>query len=211
MTTEAKVEVIDICPRGLVWEIGQTYAADCFIVPVSFHAIDSGWRSYGASAQAVRVERWTELREPLVGIQIMAYRPDLPPTGVFESLLGIDGVDPVAGPSEDTIAGRPAVVADVDTAPDPTYNPVQDTYECSPVGFSLQWGFDNWPGYPLMLEDRSGGTNEFGLGACYRFRIWVVELAGSSITIAAIVFDPDRFDELIGDAEELLATLAPGG
>lgn len=164
---------IDICPRGLVWDPGTAYVADCFIVPVAFQTDTSGWRSFGGSVQAIRVGLW-EGNSELVGIQLLAYESTLSPEDVLELVLAIDGVETVAGPSAATVASWSGVSADIRTAPDPVPRVGQEPEECSRPRFVLRWFFDGWPGYPLLREF----PDEFGLGACYLFRVWVIDVEG---------------------------------
>jgi hypothetical protein len=195
---------IDICPRGLVWDPGTTYFADCFIFPIAFQTDEPGWRSFGGSVQVVRAELWGE-HGGLVGVQLLGYESTLSPENVLELILAIDGVETVTAPAVATIASWSGVTADVRTAPDP--QPARSdgsTADCSSPRYALRWFFDAWPGYPLLLAF----PDEFGLGACYRFRVWVLDVDGVSITITAVVFDPDRFEERVGAAEELLASLS---
>ena len=48
--TAAEDEPVDICPRGLLWEVDVVYTAECFLTPVTFRPTGDGWRSYGASS-----------------------------------------------------------------------------------------------------------------------------------------------------------------
>lgn len=207
-TTITVVEPTDACSRGLVWSKGESYAASCFIVPVVVTPSTSGWRSFGASAAAFRFELWNEEREPLLGVQLLAHEPELEPSDAIESVLDIVGIDPISEPTSAMIGGWLAASIDVETAPDPAFAPRQEPEECSRQGSSLQWGYDSWPGYPLVIENRIGGTHEFGLGACLRFRIWAIDMNGTTITATAVAFDTERFDERIGEAASLLETLS---
>lgn len=204
--TEAADEPVDICPRGLVWEADAPYTAECFLTAVTFRPTAEGWRSYGASSVGIRLERPSPDRVSEVGVQLLAYKPELKPDAVLASLLDIDGVEPTSPVSTTSLGQRSAATVDVRTDPDPTPHPVKEDYECSPDGSALQWGYDAWPGYPLVIEDQGQGTHEYGLGACHHFRIWAVDLGDVTITVIALIYNSDAFDQLVTIAEDLLAT-----
>lgn len=202
-TTSIDDTPTDICARGVVWEPGTTYIAECFLVPVAFRPATAGWRSFGGNLQAAQAELWGG-EGALVGVQLLGYESEIPHAEVLDLILAIDGVEEITPPREATIASWSGVTTDIRTEPDTSpARPTQEPEECSRTGFALKWFFDAWPGYPLVVEF----PREYGLGACYRFRVWVLDVEGESITVMAVVFDPDRFEERIGDAEELLATM----
>lgn len=200
----AEDEPVDICPRGLVWEVDVSYRAECFFAPVTFRPNADGWRSYGVSSVVVRAERRNTDRQPEVGVQLLAYKPELDPDPVLASILDIDGVEATSPVRTTSLGQRNAVTVDVRTNPDPSRLNT-DLGECSQDELALQWPFDASRGYPLVLGSRGVGTWEYGLGACHRFRIWAVDLGDVTITVIAIVFDGEAFDQLIRTAEDLLA------
>ena len=203
-TTTAADEPVDICPRGLVWEVNAVYTAQCFFTPVTFRPTDDGWRSFGANSVVLRVGRLDAGRQPEVGVQLLAYKPELEPDPVLSSILDIDGVDAVSPVRTTSLGQWNAVTVDVRTQPDPSQLNV-DLGDCSRNELALQWPYDASRGYPLVLGSRGVGSWEYGLGACHRFRLWAVDLGDITITVIAIVYDSEAFDELVTIAEDLLA------
>lgn len=179
---------------GLTWDPGGTYTADSFLVPVRFTPDRDGWLSRGAAA------RWASMwfDDDLDGdsdatLTLMAHRPATDPDVLVSEILQIDGVRQMTPAVEQTLGSRTMIVVDVEGEPDPQGGSVS---ECS-VPASGQ--FTTGAGYELFDD-----VTSFGVPACFRSRIWIVEVDGSALTLVGTVEDEDAFDDLIYWLEDLL-------
>lgn len=209
-STSVVTERVDICARGLLWDVGSIYRAECFIVPLSFEPDEDGWRSAGGGDLRIRID-W---REPggdvAIRMAVLVYEPHLEPASVLERILAIDGVNAVGGSRAVSVGAHDTLTVDVDTDPDPQSG--SSSRECSSHQGLVTWGYDAWPGYPLVVDSRSlGGTYEYGLGACATFRIWAVDIEGTTVTVLATTDDQSRFEELRPTVERLLESLSVDG
>lgn len=204
-TTLEAEEPVDICPRGVVWEPGTTYSADCFLVPVTFEAGDAGWRSSGARARAAVMTNIDSGSGHAIRVGLLAYRPDLEAESVLDSVLSIEGVVALTDRVHVVVAGHDALTVDAETA---SKADDQSGFPCVEDSFAVALGQPGRgvasAGYTLVDAGMSG---RFGMGACRTFRIWVFEAAGSVVTVVATPDDPDRFDDAIAVVERLLDSM----
>lgn len=208
-TTTPPAGPIDICGRGTVWEVGATYVARCFIIPLGFTPRTDGWTASGAL-----LEWWTGFwaepgtTGPALRYATLAFRPDEDPDDILESILTIDGVNPESDVGRSTTAGIDVRSVDVSTEPSlgSWSQAGQDCLVTPQSAIDLYEG--NAPGYPLVDFQRLGSPGKlFGLGACWKFRIWVVASDDTAATIIATVNDLNRFDDLIPMMDELVETI----
>lgn len=179
---------------GLVWEAGGTYTADSFVVPVSFTPDRGGWLSRGAASQWAAM--WFD--DDLDGasdatLTLMAYRPATDPEVLVSEILQIDGVRQLTPAVEQTIGTRTMIVVDVEGDPEPQGGSVS---ECS---LPASGQFTTSAGYEFFDD-----VTSFGIPACYRSRVWIVEVDDNTLTLVGTVEDEDRFDDLVRWLEDLL-------
>lgn len=207
-TTTVVTERVDICSRGLLWEVGSIYGAGCFIVPLSFEPDEEGWRSGGGGNNWVRID-WRETGgDVAIRMAALAYEPQSDPASVLDQIIAIDGVNAQGISRGVSVGTHSATTVDVHTDPDPQPE-VLDFDECSSDQGLVTWGYDVWPGYPLVYDPQSS-TEEFGLGACATFRIWAVDMDGTTVTILATTEEQARFEELMPTVERLLESMSVG-
>ena len=179
---------------GLEWEPSVTYQAESFVVPLSFTVDREGWISRGAD------RRWTEVwfDEDMDGsadvtLTFLAHRPGLDPDSLVTEIMRTDGVRQLTPAVERTIGTTTMVVVDVEGDVDPQGTGLA---ECSQPA-SAQ--FTSIAGHELFEDGAS-----FGIPACYRSRIWIFDVNGSTITAIGVVAEEDAFDELVVILEVLL-------
>lgn len=184
---------LEIPERAFVWEPG-TYTTNRFLVPLSFTVEVEGWRSSGAE------DDWVMLAyvqpgatDRVATIVVLAYRPDNSVEAVLDAITSIDGVSAMSDPNSTVIGGFDALVVDVEGAPG-----TSRTGDCLLVA-SVRFSLDS-PGYVLLTE----GINGFGIPACYRTRVWVVGVDGTTVTMIATTEDAEDFERLMAAAEQLL-------
>lgn len=197
-TTTTDAGPVDIPGRSISWEPG-VYTTDRFLVPMSFAVDVSGWRSFGVEAEWFEVA----LVEPgdntiAVSLVIVAYRPGDGVDELVAAITSIEGVSALSEPTPEVVGGFDAMVVDVEGTPDPTFASGGGR-ECSEPGGTARFFFDG-AGYQLFTK----GINAFGIPACYRSRVWVVDVDGSTITMIGTVDETDDFDRLMPDVEHLL-------
>lgn len=124
---------------------------------------------------------------------------------VAESILQIEGVDLISDPVEMNIAGMDAIAFDV--FGQEKASSLED-FQCT-----TQLGRWNWEssGYPLVAftEETEDGW-EYGIPACFRSRVWIVNSDRGPVTIVATPFDRDQYEELVSIVDPLLATVVIG-
>lgn len=209
-TTELVVEPVDICARGTVWDAGSTYAAPCFLVPLSFQPAEDGWRSVGVGVEWLEA-LWVDpaTSEQSIRFGTLAFRPSDGPEEVMDSILALEGVTALTDPVATAIGGADAVTVDLETAPVDLAG--QENLCAKSVAYGINLP-DARGSILLDITALTGGANRtFGLGACLTFRVWVVEAEGNTITVLATTEDEARFDEMIDVVERLLETTTFGG
>lgn len=179
---------------GLAWEPGVPYSADSFVVPVQFTANRDGWLSRGAD------RRWASLwfDEDLDGstdatLTLMAHMPTTDPDVLVSEILQTEGVRQLTPAVEQTVGERKMIVVDVEGEPEPQGGSVSECSRPASAQFTTGAGYE-------FFED--GGS--FGIPACYRSRVWIVEIDGSALTIVGVVEDEAEFDDLMMWLEALL-------
>lgn len=187
------------------WDEGGSYVASRFFTPVVFDNPPPGWMSRGAGQRWVSLVWTSPDTGHEVAVNILAYETGLVRSGVADAILAIEGVDLVEDRVGTTVAGHEAITFDV-------FGQEKDSsladYQCTTQGG--RWNWDS-SGYPLVLfTDETEEGWEYGIPACFRSRVWVIDSDAGPVTIVATPLDPDRFEELLSGVEPLLATMAFG-
>lgn len=194
-------EAVDICNRGKVWEPGTTYSADCFLVPVSFEPVDTGWRSQGVGVDRMLLT-WIENEgadEPTAQVGVVAYRPADSASEVVDVIVDFVDVEAVSERTQVAVGGHRAVVIDIQHG-ESSRTQYEDPCFRIDAGLRLP---GELPGERLTPE----GLTTVGLGPCQVFRVWAVSATRGTVTIVAAFSDTDRFDELMPVVERLLDTM----
>jgi hypothetical protein len=198
-TTTESLGPIDICRgRAEVWEAGRTYAAECFVEPVAFVPETDDWNSFGADGRWV-ILRWADPGSAVTGtLSLLAYRQAESVRSAIDQVLAArEQVVPVSDVRDDTVAGRPALVADVEGAR-------ADARDAGPC--RDQWELFSPP--PI------------GFQSCAFSRVWAVDAGDTRITVIGTIRDPEAagedgpdralFDRLIPELERLLDSMSFG-
>ena len=205
-TSTVVAERVDICSRGraIVWEPGQTYAAGCFLVPVSFAPVDSGWRTSRVEGDRFVVTLVEEGRS-VAEVALLGYQPSSGLNVVADSILDIEGLTVVSDRSDVTVGGWPAAEFEVESGLDPGQG-AQLWGDCH--SRTLGTGIAvNGPGFRLLYGGL-GETDEFGFSPCRTFRVWVVDAAGVVITMIATADEEPTLREAMPTIERLLASMS---
>lgn len=204
---------VDICPRGLVWEPGTTYIADCFVVSVAFEPTEHGWRSVAVGAEWIE-GTWIDpdTSTPALQYVLLAYEPSESPGDVIESIVNREGVDAISAVRHESIAGHTSLRIDVTTKPEaPMSSPVGRGGCTTTLTHSLNLFGGERPGYVLMDRLNMGGSRSvYGLGACLAFRIWAIDVDGATMTLIAASVDTDRLPDVGALVESLFASVVFG-
>lgn len=179
---------------GLVWEQGAVYTADSFLVPVRFVPNREGWLSRGAGP------RWASLwfDEDLDGVRdatltLMAYRPRIDPEVLVSEILQTEGVRQLTPAVEQPLGTNTVIVVDVEGDPEPQGGSVSECSQPPSAQFTTGAGYE-------LFDDQGS----FGIPACYRSRIWIIEVADNALTIVGVAEDEDDFEDLMMWLEALL-------
>lgn len=180
----------------LAWTPGTEYRTNSFLVPVSFVVDREGWISRGAGPQHAALWFDEDLDEEIdATLTVMAYRSADTPDELVTNIVLTEGVRQLGPAVERFIGERATVVVDVAGDPDPQSAGLS---ECS-IPASAQ--FNSVAGHELFT---AGGT--FGIPACYRSRIWILQAGGATLTVVGVASDEDEFDRLMTMVEGLLET-----
>jgi len=179
---------------GLKWEPGAVYTAESFLVPVSFTPDRQGWLSRGAAPQWAAM--WFD--DDLDGardatLTLMAYRPATEPEVLVSEILQIDGIRQLTPAVEQTLGERTMIVVDVEGDPEPQGGSVSECSQPASAQFTTSAGYE-------FFDD---GTS-FGIPACFRSRMWIVEIDDNALIFVGTVEDADRFDDLMHWLEDML-------
>ena len=206
VTSVVEETAVSICGRGLPWDIGTTYVADCFVHPISFLPQDDGWVSSGATDTEVRL-RWNDPadRDVSVRIAIIAYRINEAPTAVLETIIDVDGVSSVEGPDPVEVAGVTGIVVGLEGAPEADgfpHDPARDgcTSDSAVWLTNDQFGHGFFPMGSLII----------GVGACDLVQAWIVDVDGLTLTLLAGTVDPADHQIAVDAAERLFASMSFG-
>lgn len=206
-TTLPVATSVDLCRgRGIVWEPGVDYTADCFIVPVSFAPGDEGWRTNGASGEWVLVTL-AEGGVPVAEVALLAYRPSAGTESIVDSILELDGLTVVSEQRDVTAGGLRAVTFDVVSAPDPSSTVAVPIDECNSLSVGVVIGAAGGPGWPLLESGGLDGDHNYGFSPCRAFRVWVVDVRGTVVTVLAAADTEVALTEAMPRIERLLAAL----
>ena len=193
---------VEIPGRALVLDPG-VYTANRFLAPVTFKVDVSGWRTSGAEDDWVGLSYVEEEANTVAAsLIIIAYRPTDTVDEVLGAITSIEGVTVLSDPMPTVVDGRDASVVDVDGTPDSTVIGGGVRRECSDPGGSGRFFFDG-PGYQLF----SKGLFAFGIPACHRSRVWVVDVDSTTITMIGTTDDTNDFARLVSEIEHFLKGL----
>ena len=204
-TTMTVAEAVDICRSGtaIVWKPGQTHVATCFLLPLSFTPREGGWRTFSVQEDRLHVTL-AEAGAPVAEVAILAYRPSAGLDAVADSILALEGPTVVADPTDVTLNGKPAVTFDVSTPPDPSSEPGWN--ECHTLSLGTVIAAQDGPGWRLF-EGGLDGTDAYGLAPCRTFRVWVVEIAGVTVTFIATADEEPTLREAMPTIERHLDSM----
>ncbi|HUP16799.1 MAG TPA: hypothetical protein VM848_12205 [Acidimicrobiia bacterium] len=191
---------VDIPGRAFVLEPGL-YTTNRFLVPLTFNVDVSGWRTSGAEDDWVGVSYVEEGANTIAAsLIIIAYRSTDTVDAVLGAITSIEGVTVLSDPMPTVVGGRDASVLDVHGTPDPTVvGNGSNREECSYPGGSGRFFFDG-PGYQLFSKE----IHAFGIPACYRSRVWVVDVDSTTITMIGTTDDTSDFARLVSEIEHFL-------
>lgn len=205
-------ESVDLCPRGIAWEVGRSYVADCFLVPVRFAPTIDGWRSRGVGAEWIEAT-WIdpEVSGSTLNFVLLAYEPTRATEEVMAMILDIDGVQGTSEAQPALVAGRTGKRIDVSTDP----APANDSSQGRRGGCSNSYDravdlYFTGPGYILLDRIGSSGGSVYGLGACFAFRIWVIEVDGFALTLIVAATHPDQLEAAASAVMSLFDTAVLG-
>ena len=171
-------------------------------MPLTLNVDVSGWWTSGAEDDWVGVAYVEEGANTVAAsLVIIAYLPTDTVEAVLGAITSIEGVLVLSDPMPTVVDGRDATVVDVDGTPDSTATGTRRR-ECSEPGGSGRFFFDG-PGYQLF----SKGLFAVGIPACFRSRVWVVDVDGTTITMIGTTDDTDEFSRLVPEIEHLLKGL----
>lgn len=197
---------VDLCPRGMAWDTGVAYVADCFIVSVTFEPTVEGWRSRGVGAEWIE-GTWIdpETSTPSVHFALLAYESSKAPEEVIASIVDIDGVNATSEIQSALVAGRTGLQVDVITDPAPANNHTHGRRGGCSTDFDHALDLSLFsPGYILM--DRIGFSSfgsVYGLGACFAFRIWAIEVDGFTLTLIVAAPHSDELEPAASSVQSL--------
>ena len=191
----------------LKWTAGDSYVADDFWVPVSITPADDGWWSLGVTEVWLYLQ-WHDGDSSLFDLDmvVLAHAPNAAVADVVTAITGDEAVDVTAEPTATTVANRDGVVVDVVVPGE-----IDEDEEIVFRGHARS--IAALQGLRLFVESdpTSGqggsvaGTFGFGVRRGRKARIWVLDVAGSTITGIAAASDPEAFDALAPVAERLVA------
>jgi hypothetical protein len=203
-TTTLSPGPVEIPGSALLWEPGVAHSTDRFFVPVTLTPDVPGWRSLGSGALAFTVSYVPEgENETRATVTFGAYRPEQSGAHLIDEIISIDGVVALTEPVHVEIGTHPAVVVDVEGAPDTDSRKFSLGHgPCTvPGGTALFW--DEGAGYKLMAIP--GERMTLGVPACFLSRIWVVDVDGAAIMVVAVVQETEDFTRLMPAVGRLLA------
>ena len=211
-TQPEKAESVDLCPRGIAWDVGPSYVADCFLVPVRFAPTIDGWRSRGVGAEWIEAT-WIdpEISTSTLHFVLLAYEPARGTDEVMAMILAIDGVHGTSEVQPALVAGRTGKRIDVSTDPAPANDSSQGRRGGCSNSFdrSVDLYFTG-PGYVLLDRIGTSGGSVYGLGACFAFRIWVIEVDGFALTLIVAATHPDQLEAAASAVMSLFDTAVLG-
>ena len=214
-TVPNRVEV----PGGtlLKFEPGTVYVASRFWEPVSLSTDQDGsWWSRGSTELWVHLE-YHDNGESVTDLDltIVAHSPTASLEEVVASIIakeigwfftpdpGNETARVITPPSPTTVGGFEASVFDL-------FVP-RGRYDEGPNARGNTLFFQTIPGLSLLtIGDNAvtgGGEARIGIRHGRAARVWVVDVAGATITIVAAATDLDLFDDLIGAADRLVADI----
>ena len=195
-TTEA-VEPVDICPRGVAWEPGTTYAADCFLVPVAFMVDEEGWGSEGAGDDWMKV-RWLAPADQgfRVRVALVAAGSTRSPAAVLDRIASHGSISEVSDRMEVSVGGVEGLAVDAEGAAEEG-GERPGSGGCT--GDSPVWFEPTRFGHALFPTP----WGDVGVGACQVARIVVVQAGDLTVLAIGGTTDQDRHEEAVAKIESL--------
>ena len=198
-TTTTAPGPVEIPARAIIWEPG-TYTTNRFLVPTTFVVDVSGWRSYPPHDEWIEVGYAEEGGNTIAAtLVIAAYQPTESVEPLLAAITSIEGVSVLSGPTAAEVAGFGAMAVDVEGAPDPNAAGDGVIVECSEPGGSGRF-YEFSAGYQFFNK----ASEAVGIPACFRSRVWLVDVDGTTLTMIATSDDPDDFDRLMPEVEHLI-------
>lgn len=180
----------------LEWTPGLEYRTNSFLVPVAFVVDQEGWTSRGAGPRFAALWFDEDLDDEIdATLTLMAYRPAETPDDLVTDIVLTDGVRQLSPAVERFVGDHTAVVLDVEGEPDPQSAGLS---ECSVPAAGR---YSSVAGHQLFADNGS-----FGIPACYRSRVWILQAGGSTLTLIGVATDDDEFDRLMEMLEGVLAS-----
>lgn len=123
---------------------------------------------------------------------------------VVDSILELEGLSVVSDQEEVPVGGSPAVTFGVVSASDPS--PVA-IGECHSLSVGVRIGAAGGPGWRLLESGGLDGDDDFGFSPCRAFRVWVVDVASTVVTMLAAAQDEEALEHPLPRIERLLDTI----
>lgn len=172
-------------------------------MPVAFEPLDEGWRTNGARAESMLVTLAEDSR-PVAEVALLAYRPNSSVDIVVDSILDLEGLTVVSDQREVLIDGASAVTFDVVSAPDPSSTAAVPIDECNSLSVGVVIGAAGGPGWRLLESGGLNGEPDYGFSPCRAFRVWVVDIADTVLTVLAAAETEVALAEWLPEIERLL-------
>ena len=205
-TAVADDQPVDICGRGLIWEVGVTYTARCFGLPITIDSAEAGWRSRGATEDDILLTWIDPLGNRSANIGVLLVRGT--PAETLERFVSNPNLRVVDSIEQTSVAGFDAQVVDLEGA---ASNVSVDQGSCSEARFGGIYFTSDDSGWTLVAPRGRSGAFVYGVGACQVVRAWVFGVdAAQTIVILAGTVDPDEHEQAVAAAELLFGTLAIG-
>jgi len=189
----------------LKWTPGDAYVADDFWVPIAFRPVDPGWWSLGSGELWVYLQ-WHEGGGSLfdIDLAVLAHAPNDAVDVVAASITEDRVVEVTARPAPTTVGGFEGVVFDI-LLPGELDPFVESQYVGNTRFVS---GLESVK--LLALPDPAmsdSGTFWFGVRLGRQARVWVLDVAGSTITVIGAVTDPRDFAALAPVVDRLVSAV----
>ncbi|HSM01727.1 MAG TPA: hypothetical protein VK960_04690 [Acidimicrobiia bacterium] len=203
-TTTTPGPVILPASRIAPLEPGVEYRAPSFWSPLSLAPAREGWRANGSSELWIYFQYFESGRSTYdLDLAIVAHSPNAEIAGVARRITNDEQVTSTAGPTPAMLDGHDAVVLDIEVEA----SRFGGGYCGNPTAGNSR--FQNNETGMVLLEDSDSPLypHFFGVRSCRGARIWVVDVAGATITIIAATERPEMLEDLLPVAEALVATI----
>lgn len=183
---------------SLPLDAGDSFCEEGFVVPVRVEVEADGWLVRQSSTTTILLYRDLDGNGAKdVSIALIAFNADEDPDLIRDAIVSVDGVDRVSEPETIALAGVDTLRFDVEGHEDGQADLVSPctTYASPQIGFGA-------PGYGLVRGPTA--QFEYGIAACFRSRVWVMDLGAISVTAVGVADPDDRFEELMPIVEDFL-------